>query len=446
MTDIHRGTEVARLTQAITEAPLGLSIVSVSGPGGVGKSYLVNHVLTSIRQRDEDVVVLDVDGSDKDQVHDFVALVERLAPIDGFDNVRKVARVQRELIHDAERELVESGQPEEVRKVVTGLLRLGRTLNDAIPKSKEYVNAEWLGVEEGRLHEILDKAFDLARGMDSLKEAPFPKLRGALGLANVDRIKRDLHAVMAEALVQDLIALTRPPWWTRLKGESEPGRTAVLWFDDYEVLCRALGPWLTGKVVRMLAGEPDLRVVLLFVGRMPLQDTDTSWARNHGQHLSPQREIALEPFDEASALDYLSQAGIEGERAQRIWTDTRGFPFLLELVVEEATDSSVGTMRILQRFYERTTHWMQDAEREWFERICYLDVVNEDTLGAFFPPERVGAIWSWFIKEPSICDPRGDDAQVPALIRDKTLEFLKKRSPSRHAEMLERGRAAGAPA
>ena len=48
-TDIHRGSEASRLQKAIDGAPEGLSIVAVSGPGGVGKTFLVNHVLEAMQ-------------------------------------------------------------------------------------------------------------------------------------------------------------------------------------------------------------------------------------------------------------------------------------------------------------------------------------------------------------------------------------------------------------
>lgn len=457
MTDIHRGSEVARLTRAITEAPAGLTIVSVSGAGGVGKSYLVHHVLDSISARGEDVVVLKVDGSDRQRVHDFVGLVEMLAPrqmappakpkTDHFPSVRDVAEVHRQVLEEADRELEESGQPEEVRRAVTSVLRLGHALNQAIPKTKEYMDAAWLGVEKGRLHDGLDRAWDVARNLESLREKTrLPGLiRDGLGISRRNRVKRDLHGVMAEALVHDVRRLANPFHVKDLlpgrRDDAGAERKVLLWFDDYEAIGPTLGPFLISQLVSRLASERDQSTVLLIVGRGDLQDMDTSWDQHCERYMLADGAVRLEPFDRESALAYLAEAAIEGERAERIWESTRGFPFLLSLLVEEE-DTEAGRASFLRRFYARTTKWMIPPRHEWFEHTCYLDEVSEDTLEVFFEPGLVGEIWSWFVDEPSICDPAGDHFQVRPLVRDKVLRFLELRSPKTHRERLERGKAA----
>jgi len=455
VTNIHRQSEVARLTRAITEAPAGLSIVSVSGAGGVGKSYLVHHVLDSISARAEDVVSLRVDGSNRDAVHDFVGLIEALAPrqmpppakpnTDHFGRVRKIAEAHRDVLEAAQKELVESGQPEEVRRVVTALLRFGRAVNKASPWTKDYLDAEWLGVEQGRAHEGLDKAWDLARSLDSLKEKTgLPGvLREGLGVNRHNRVKRDLPGVMAEALVEDLVDLATPFRFADLlpgRKDDRELRRVLLWFDDWEAIGPALAPFVISHLVPRLAVEHDMATVLLMVGRDDIADTDTSWNQHCERFMSADGTVRLEPFDRDAALDYLGSAGITGERAERIWETTQGFPFLLSLLVEEERDGA-GRALFLHRFFERTTKWMSPTERTWFEATCYLDVVNKDTLAAFFPGERVDAVYQWFVNEASIRDPLGAQIQVRPLVRDKVLRLLAQEHPSRHAEMEARARS-----
>ena len=80
MGSIHRGSEVARLEAAILDAAAGVSVVSVSGTGGVGKSYLVQHVLDALKVDHPGVLLLKVDGSDPERRADFMGLLEQLAP------------------------------------------------------------------------------------------------------------------------------------------------------------------------------------------------------------------------------------------------------------------------------------------------------------------------------------------------------------------------------
>ena len=47
-TDAYRPSEATRLRTTITDHREGLAICGISGAGGIGKSYLVEHVLSSL--------------------------------------------------------------------------------------------------------------------------------------------------------------------------------------------------------------------------------------------------------------------------------------------------------------------------------------------------------------------------------------------------------------
>src|SRR5580658_10824385 len=74
--DIHRGSEVARLTRALEDPPDGLSIVAISGPGGVGKTFLLSHVLESIVPEKLGYLTLSADAANPDTRGDLLGIVE----------------------------------------------------------------------------------------------------------------------------------------------------------------------------------------------------------------------------------------------------------------------------------------------------------------------------------------------------------------------------------
>lgn len=460
MGSIHRGSEVARLEAAILDAPDGVSVVSVSGTGGVGKSYLVQHVLDGLRVERPGILLLKVDGSDPERRSDFMGLVEQLAPRrmpppanpkrDYFGHVRDVASLHRDLVSDAGKELEQSGQPEELRRAVTALLRAGHTLNRVAPVTRDYLDADFLGIEDGLLHDGLDHAWDLARSLDALRDSTWLPgvVRDLVGVTARNRVRQDLYGLVAEELVVDLRAMTSGARWAEAlkitQAKVEGAERVVLWFDDYEAIGPTLGPFLTGHLIPALR-DFEVPAVVLVVGRDDVRDADPSWAQHLDRHLV--ESIRLAPFTREAAMEYLARAGVEPERAEVLWEGTQGFPFLLSLLVEEESSEDAGTVTFLKRFYDRTTRWMSDTQRAWFEAACYLDPVNEDTLQAFFPAERTAAIQDWFQREASIRDPAAATWRVRPLIRDKVLRYLALRSPSKHREAVERagGQEGGAP-
>ncbi len=78
MAGIHRDSEVTRLTTLFQERGVGLSIVSISGPGGVGKSFLLNHVLETLGSEQLGYLVLRADASNPETRADFFGVVEQI--------------------------------------------------------------------------------------------------------------------------------------------------------------------------------------------------------------------------------------------------------------------------------------------------------------------------------------------------------------------------------
>ncbi len=450
--DAHRGSEVARLLAALESAGSGLRIVGISGPGGVGKSYLLRHVLEAVEATTPRWLKLSVDGSNQQTRGDFFALVDGqlakhgLPPParpkrDYFPHVRRVAAIHRALVADVIAELDAAPAPPEVKLAAIALLKAGRRLNKVVPKTREYFDATVHS--DADVGPSLDEAWRLVQSLRALRSSaslPGP-VRDLLGATTRGRVKNDLYNVTAEALITDLSAAIggyRKKDLLRLTQPPIPGLGRLLLVvDDFEALAPALEEFLVGALIPQLA-EAQFPVTMVLLGRDELDAMHPAWSQHCRQYLAD--PIRLAPFGREAALDLLARAGVPEDRREAVFEATQGFPFLLSLLIEEMGAEGADSALFLRKFFDRTTRWMSPREREWFVRVCYLDSVNVDTLAPLFPGEDVDAVQDWFEREASIRDPAAPVFRVRPLIREKALRYLELRSPSRHREMLERAR------
>jgi hypothetical protein len=449
---IHRRDEVLRLSALVESPERGLRVAAISGPGGVGKSYLLEHVLASADLGKLGYLRLSANGENPQVRGDFFGLLEgQLAPTtlplpavperDYFPATRRAAVEHRRLLEEATRELHESGAPESVKKAALALLRSAHFLNRSLPRSKAFLDVAALNLDAAAVTEGLDAAWELTTKLKALTSGQFipAAVRELFGDTLRNRIRGDLFNAVGDALVSDLINALEPATPRASPRKSRPpipgARRLLLVLDDYEALAPVFGDFLVGALVPRLAAA-HFPTLLLVIGRDDLEDTHVGWAQHARKYLRAQ--IRLAPFPRADALDLLARAGIAEEKRAEIYESTRGFPFLLDLAIDEAASESTGSALFLRRFFDRTSRWMTRREQEWFIKVCYLDKVNEDTLALVFPQEDVQPIQDWFEREASIRDPAADCFRVRPLIREKVLRYLEIRSPSKHRELLAR--------
>ncbi len=446
---VRRESELSRVTQILTAAGPGLSVCGISGPGGVGKTYLLNQALEGIDPEGLGLVWLSVDGSNPQQRGDFFGILEQLfrrnanpkdPHRDYFPHLREVARLHREISLEVTAELTKVNAPDELKKQITRLINAGHLLNRAVPMTRDYLDLAAFDITVSGTHAALDNAWRIASELKALTEST-GVIRKVLGASKKDRVRRELYKVVAEELVSDLAAaIGGLPSSSRLKltQRAIPGaRRLVLVLDDYEVLSPLLGDFLVGALVPELAAA-GFETVLFVLCRDDLEATHVGWSQHAKRFIKDQ--LRLSPFDELTALQLMHEAGIDEARGKQLFEATQGYPFLLSLVIEESSNIEASSALFLRKFFDRTTRWMSEREREWFVRICYLEKVNEDTLKPLFAGEDVRRIQDWFEREPSIRDPSASYFRVRPLIRDKVLRYQEVRSPSRHRELSELAR------
>ncbi|UQA61338.1 hypothetical protein [Polyangium aurulentum] len=456
--DAHRKSETARLLELFQRSDPGVGIIGISGPGGVGKSYLLNHALDTQDTASIRALKLSVDGSSEQARTDFFGLVDgqlakpSLSPPakpkhDYFPQVRRVASIHRALVDAVAAELKASGAPQEIKDAALALLRAGRRLNKAVPRTREYLDLSNPNLKDSDVGQTLDEAWELVTSLRALRSSavlPGP-IRDVLGMTYKERVKNDLYNVTADALVSDLSAAIsgyrKQDRFRILTQEPIDGIDRLLLvFDDFEALAPTLEEFLVGALIPRLADAP-FPTTIVILGRDDLDAMHPAWGQHCRKYILDQ--IRLSPFGREDALNLLTRAGVPEERREELYQATQGFPFLLSLLIEEVGAEGADSALFLRKFFDRTTRWMSGREREWFVKVCYLDSVNTDTLGPLFPGEEVEKIQDWFEREASIRDPAASVFRVRPLIREKVLRYLELRSPSKHREMLDQGKKLG---
>lgn len=452
--DAFRPSEATRLRTIIMGHRDGIAICGISGAGGIGKSYLVEHVLSSLEPAKAGWMTLRVDAAQAQARGDFFALVDgqlarrSLAPpadprIDYFPAMRRVAAAHRALVARVAKELERTGAPEDVKRAATAILKAGHLLNKAIPKTRQYLDLAKWNLEADAVSDGLDGAWDTIDTLKTLRDSEWlPEVvRDRLGVNLASRVRRDLYGATADALVSDLSAALPGPSSEDSfnKGQRPiPGLDRVLLVvDDYEAVGATLGDFLISSLIPRLA-EARFATMLIVAGRDDLEDTHPGWGQHCRQYFTEQ--IRLRPFDAETAARLMEAEGVAEGRRAAMYELTQGFPLLLSLAIEEASTDGASAL-FLKRFFDRTTRWMSSDEREWFTATCYLDEVNEDTLRLVLPNEDVGAVQDWFEGEASIRDPTAPIFRVRPLIREKVLGYIAVRSPERHRELRSRAEA-----
>jgi len=455
---VRRASEVTALVELLTEEAPGVRICSISGPGGVGKSYLLEHVLAEHEPGQLGYLVLSANGSNTQNRGDFLALIDgQLLPQslpppaprgkDYFPHGRDIAAIHRRILESASAEISASKVSDEVKEAALSILRAGRVLNRLLPRTRDYFS--FTGVRDSDVKhalEVIDTAWDLAARLRALEDTSVLPgvIRDLVGVTKKNRIKRDLFNVLAEAIVtdataalsgyraKDALALTHAP-------VGQLHRLLII-LDDFEVIGPLLNEFLVGALIPRLAEAP-FGSLLIVLGRDALDVTHPGWAQHCHKYL--RASLRVDPFTSEQARALLSQAGVPESEHQRFYDATQGFPFLLSLAAEEHRSGIADSVMFLRKFYDRTTRWMTPEQEEWLMQLVYLDQINEDTIRVMLPGASPDIVQSWFEREASIRDPTAKYWRVRPILRDKLLKYSELRSPARHAERVAQARLAG---
>lgn len=436
-------------------SPHSLRIVGISGYGGVGKSYLLSGVLRELRESLDECLIIRVDGSEPKLLADFAAIIDhQLAPhplatlganpkYEYFALTRKLVRTLNKLREGVDRELDHDKRVDEnIKKTAKVIYRL-RPLASKIPQAGPYIDflvksLEALGVEEHVKPAHVKAALET---LDSLKTLKGP--RGFLFYRRLkETLRRDPSNAIADAYRRDLHAIISRYHWkdaARLvPGKIKSLNRLVLIVDDFETVGKVLGDFIVESLLRQLENS-RFPVLAIFVGRDDIADAHTGFHQHFTRAIS--KKIRLEPFEPNDAINYLERAGYSVDEARELYRKSGGYPFVLSLFAEHRSNKEQQSALFHKRFFERTTHWMTEPEKDWLLHLCHLDVVNEGTIAAMLPDVSAGAVLEWFTEEASVRDVAAEYFVVQPFIRQMLLEYQKKITSSKKWEALvDRGR------
>jgi hypothetical protein len=457
---VGREQDIKQLGSVLTgklKAAGQLTVQSVSGPGGIGKTTLFNHVLSRNDISGRKYLTLRIDGSEgsgKNLLKLVSQMIDKASAtaIQGrpsrffFSATDEVIKNIESIKDDAAAEF-RKNHPEDkggeaaLNAALDLIFETGKTFNEAIPITKKTVNFQKLEEVRPILDIVIPK-------LDSLKAETawfWEKLGigGSTALRNA--IKNNACSPLADALVSDLSAILQGykakdvlmPKHKKLEGIDR----LLLVIDDYETVQGSAGEFLVSHFLPALRNA-NFETTAIIMGRDQLEATHPSW----DQHLMPcmEKRIELSSLSKLEVYQMVEAFEIYSEEEkERAWNDTSGYPFYVQLWVEEA-ESGGRSAVMLKRFYDRTTRWMSDQQKIWLQQVLFLDAINQNTLEIILnDAEEANLAFEWFKNEGSVRDTTSKKFRVREYLRSRLLDYLEISTPKQYNRLKQRSISAG---
>jgi hypothetical protein len=325
--------------------------------------------------------------------------------------------------------------------VLRTMVDLGKGLTEIFPAAGRAVDLEQIKRKLPEIESVLKKAGPFLEEIPGFLE----KLGLRKKVAFRNSIRRNPLDVLAQALASDLSALLSG---YQRKDRFKPSKAKI----KGEALHPIAGEFLVKHLVPRLKAC-DFESVLVILGRDSLALTHPGWQQHHHASLAP--AISLAPLNRAE-MDLLvqSKGRVEQDQLDRAWRDTLGYPLLVNLWLEEANEAqglpspSVG---MLKRFHDRTTHWLDQEQRDWLYAAVFMPVINIETFGQMLSDPAEGRrAFLWFETDASIRDPDGRTYKVREFVRSRIVDYLEATDPglcrshrTRAANLVDAGQESG---
>jgi hypothetical protein len=448
-TFVGRQADVAKIQRVLlgeSRAKGSLSVMSVEGPGGIGKTALFDHALKSTHVGPRRFLTMRVstkENPDAATPFTFIDTMISGAKADAiadkpaghyFPNARLALSIVDEVRTQVAGEIEQRFSADVELKAVlmkgaVDLLAHGHPLADftAVVTKRPDFQAIEKRLDRGVVDRNL-RAFKSVKMETGLLKRLVP---GNVSLRN--SVRENAIKAVSDALLLDLSRLLSG------KAKKEGVDRLLLLVDDYEFLMKSIGDFLVRFLLPGLR-DADFPTTAFLIGRDKLAATHQHWNKELAGVIVDR--VALKVFELSEFVELCRLNGVtDPAQRDRIWQETGGYPYLVRLLLEELAEQKAEGLDgpsalMLKSFYDRTTRFMSDEQRGWLEKILFLEHVDKRSLRTFFAdPVEIDRVQEWFESEPSIRDPNSSRFRVRDQLKSRLMEYLNRKDPDRHDEL-----------
>jgi hypothetical protein len=454
---VGRDKEITQIENVLSwkqRAQDPLTILSIEGEGGLGKTSLIEmakEALTSNTTLTElGILQIYLDGSRLRENNSLPNFIELLIPAIKLEAYRhydrsniilpkteEVFAAYTSIFDAAYKEIDSKSDAETIVSIARKAMSLGIGINKISNKTKDWFDLEKLA--------DINKDLKIEDTITSFLNEN-PNIINKLGIGSKSKnirnsIRNNAPQAFAEALVLDLKTIllgydlkdiNKP-----LPERIENCKRFLLIIDDYERLSESIGKFMTQHFLPLLKVALFESTVIIS-GRNELAGTDTAWNQHFERNLvSP---IKVSPLVKEDIDEIAIDAGVD---ANRLWNDTYGYPFYIQLWIE-SDNQGTETAVFLQKFYDRITTWMNSEQKEWFKYCSFLDKVNKETLGKLLKkPNQSELVLKWFQREGSIRDTTTSHYTVRPYIRQRVKQYFALTDPDAYNKLSQQATELG---
>lgn len=283
-----------------------IRILSISGPGGVGKTFLLNHALSELDLLTLRYLPLRVDGNTSSAtlaniiVRDVIGTAPPTIAGDPqyFRMTRKGWDHLQWMDASARAELESMAKDDDALAKIIGAAYDGAVgLLEIIPRTRR-VSCLAKRIR-GR---DLERLVAVTRQAKAYREEQGP-IFGLLPVGSAARernlLRKDLQGRLAEYFTIDLAAILsgyrREDWKRYLPLKVEGLDRCVMIFDDYETLAPTLDDFLRRELLPRLR-KTAFQSIMIILGRDSIRDVDFAWDQYFGKDIV--LDVRLAPFSE----------------------------------------------------------------------------------------------------------------------------------------------------
>lgn len=428
-----------------------LTVLSIEGPGGVGKTSFFEHVRDGLNLDFRKFLVMRIGGngdSRKSVLHAIRTLIESAHNKElpqkpagfYFPTLTAALGEYEQILREAQEEYAKSATEgdtaaEMVMSAIDVLVGLGKPINKLIPKTQDFLDLEELGKHREGIGNALKKLSTLQTSetgwLEKLGWDSAATLRNAL--------KNNPLQVFGQCMVSDLTAILSgyegQDFFRPKIPKIECVDRLLLVVDDYEVVKSSLERLFVDHLFIALKNA-KFETTAVIVGRDCLADTaNGDWDRQLGGVLLD--PVSLFALTREEMKDLANLHGIHDDSEQlRAWNDTEGYPFFVQLWLEENQSGGRGAM-LLKRAYDRTTKWMDEEQRRWLAYSLVIKPVDKRQFKLVLRDEaEAERAFAWFVGDASIRDPKGETFRVREYLRSRLLDYIKLSDPDFYGKLI----------